>query len=136
MESLTLFKLMDAKLAYVSQRQGVIANNIANANTPNYKAYDVKAPDFKAILNASAPVVKASSMTLTNGVHIDIQALDGVDAKAEAGSSYEISPDGNAIDIEEQMLKASKNSSDATIVTGLYAKQLSLLRMAIGKEGR
>ncbi len=135
MENLTLFRLMDAKLAYASQRQGVLANNIANANTPGYKPYDVKTPDFKKIMaeTADPAPIAMRGLTVTNGQHIaPLDTDDNASDNLEISTSYEISPDGNGVDIEEQMLKASKNNTDAGIVVGLYAKQLSFLRTAVG----
>lgn len=137
METLTLFKLMDAKLAYATQRQGVLANNIANANTPGYKSFDVKAPDFKALMQEDAPINKAGDLELTNAKHIPLQSMDGVSAKADIDkTAYEVSPDGNSVDVEEQMMKASRNNTEASIVTSLYAKQLAFLKMAVGGGSR
>lgn len=127
---------MDAKLSYASARQNVIAMNVANADTPGYRSMDVKPLDFQSILRGVETARPIGGLNRTVGSHIMAQGLDGLSGGSEAVSSYEVAPAGNAVDIEEQMLKASKNNSEATLVTGLYAKQLGLMRIAIGASGR
>lgn len=135
MEQLALLRIMDAKLAYASQRQTVLANNIANANTPGFQPSDVKVPDFKKLLrDAAAENTPMQGLAATDSKHIGL--LD-VGSAADADNvyktaTYEVAPDGNGVDLEEQMLKASKNNSEVGIVVGLYAKQLSFLRTAVG----
>ena len=135
MEELALFRIMDAKLAYASQRQNVLADNIANANTPGFRPNDVKAPDFKKILaKAAADATPMKGLAMTDSKHLGL-ADGGSIADSDnvyASSTYEVAPDGNGVDLEEQMLKASKNNTEAGIVVGLYAKQLSFLRTAVG----
>ena len=50
----------------------------------------------------------------------------------ESREFYAVKPSGNAVDLEEQMLKAAKNQSEANIAINLYTKQIALLRTAIG----
>lgn len=132
MEELTLFKVMDAKLAYHGQRQAVLATNIANANTPGYRPQDVRTPDFKELMTQANKRIELQGLSLTSSHHITESGMDDVSGKVYTTPSYEVSPDGNAVDLEEQMLKASKNNSEAGVVIGLYAKQLSFLRTAVG----
>lgn len=133
MQELTLFQMLDAKLAYASHRQNVLAANVANANSPNYRAMDVKAPDFKAMLTRETQNTPAG-LVMTNPKHLNSQGLAAKDNAPTEIVSYEISPDGNGVDLEEQMLKAGKNTTEANIALSLYTKQLALLRTAV--DGR
>jgi len=136
MENLALFSVLDAKLAYISQCQNVLANNIANANTPGFKPSEVNAPDFKKILDGQSGS-SAVALTATSPNHIGAQtiAYGGENIKI-APSFYEVTPSGNGVDLEEQMIKASKNQGEANMAINMYVKQLSMLRTAIGAGGR
>lgn len=140
MDSLALFNMLDAKMAYVSQRQNVLADNIANANTPGFRPRDVKEPNFKDIM-AGKQTAKASigmeDLAQTNPNHIGAQNVEFIGNNIDVASSfYEVKPSENAVDLEEQMLKASSNQRDANIAINMYVKQLSLMRTAIGANGR
>jgi len=50
LQNIALFSAMGAKMNYLSTRQGVLANNIANADTPEYRPRDLTEVDFGAVL--------------------------------------------------------------------------------------
>ncbi len=132
MEGLTLFQLMDAKMAYVSERQGVLSQNIANADMPGYRAQDIKAPDFKQILMAASNGGNVSGgLQQTNSDHIQMAGMTKSGFQIEEDGNYEVKPNGNSVDLEEQMLKASRNTMDAGMVVNMYVKQMGLLRIAV-----
>ena len=62
LNKLDVFRLTNSKMGWLSERQTVLAQNIANADTPGYKAKDLKAPDFSSMLNkgTNVPVAKTS----------------------------------------------------------------------------
>ena len=62
LNKLDIFRLTNSKMGWLSERQTVLAQNIANADTPGYKAKDLKVPDFSSMLNTGRdiPVVKTS----------------------------------------------------------------------------
>lgn len=136
MESLALFNMLDAKLAYVSQRQSVLANNVANADTPHFTPSDVKAPNFKDIMagkTVGSPSESSGGLRLTNSQHISMQGLGlNPDVVEVSDKVYGVDPSGNGVDLEEQMLKAAKNQSEANIAINLYTKQISFLKTALG----
>ncbi len=136
MDSIALFNMLDAKLDYVSQRQSVIANNVANGDTPGFIPSDIVAPNFKDIM-AGKDVAKsadAGGLRLTNGHHIPMQGMGGMNMSTlkESTAFYGVKPSGNAVDMEEQMLKAAKNQSEANIAINLYTRQIGFLKTAIG----
>ena len=51
LNKLDIFRLTNSKMGWLSERQTVLAQNIANADTPGYKAKDLKVPDFSSMLN-------------------------------------------------------------------------------------
>jgi flagellar basal-body rod protein FlgB len=131
----TLFKMLNTQMRYSSQRQGVLAQNIANIDTPNYQASDLKKPDFEKMASgstSSAPL--AMTMATTKKNHLPGVNLSGGTAfKAqESRDTFEISPTGNNVDLEEQMAKVSDTGAEFQIASNMRKKFTSFYRMALG----
>ena len=58
---INLFKALSRKMAWLSDRQEVLAQNIAEANTPGYKAKDIKPADFRDILGQTGPATAGAA---------------------------------------------------------------------------
>jgi flagellar basal-body rod protein FlgB len=122
-----LFAAMSKRMAWLSQRQTVLADNVANANTPGYAAKDLKDPDFRRLV----PKPGAIQLAATQPNHI-VQA-----PRAAAGTEVVTAPtdesiDGNGVSLEEQMMKVSTNASDFALVSSLYKDQIGLIKTALG----
>ena len=129
---LLVFALSAARLAHASQRNAVIARNIANADTPGFKAKDVAPFDFADVVAATSTPPKA-----TRPGHFAGEAPPGrpvIEARDVPGTDE--SPDGNTVSLEEQMVLAAETRGAFDLAATLYAKNLSLLRTAIGRDGR
>ncbi|MBU3078681.1 flagellar biosynthesis protein FlgB [Sphingomonas quercus] len=124
----------------LADRQRVISENIANSETPHFKARDVEAPDFSAMLRAQggskgAPRVARPHITITSG-------MTALGARPPASATdiimdrntTETKPDGNNVTLEEQLLKMGTVQSDFTAMTNLYRKQMGLLKTALGRS--
>ena len=130
-----LFAMLRGRLGYLSERQKVIAQNVANADTARYVPDDLKPFGFEAKIKAAA----AGAMAATHPGH-----LQPAGAARGAGAAYkavktpgsETTLNGNAVVLEEEMMKMSdaRMSYDAAI--GFYQKSLNLLRMAARAPGR
>ena len=141
-ENIALFKGIDAKMDYLNQRQKVIAQNIANGDTPGYKPKDLIQPDFSKVLKSveagkagvrSLPPVGIAS---TSGNHVTLggRGRDGYGNAKEVRSSYEVAPGGNAVILEEQLIKSGKTVADYNLMSNLLKKQVGMLRTAIGRQ--
>jgi flagellar basal-body rod protein FlgB len=96
--SLYLFQVAAQKADWLSLRQTAVASNVANANTPGYRAMDVQ--PFAAVLDAS-PIQLAS----TNPAHLALSPLeDGAWRETEDNPSEE-TLSGNTVNIEQEMVK-------------------------------
>ncbi len=133
--NLALFQVMKAKMAYHSQRQAVLAQNIANVDTPGYKARDVEKPDFKKLAESYGGGVSHNlAMSRTSSKHIMPQlASVGHLNDFKRRNTDELNPNNNNVSVEEEMMKVAENQSEYNKVTSLYNKTIDLLRTAIGK---
>ena len=94
-----------------AKRAEVLANNIANADTPNYKARDL---DFSAMLAAQRAKTDSSpfSMSTTNSAHISAATLDSGDASLLYRTPMQPSIDQNTVDAQIEQANYAKNAVD------------------------
>jgi flagellar basal-body rod protein FlgB len=129
-----IFSMLRTKLQYAQERQRVLAENVANADTPNYRARDLKAPKFPDPTEMAAPAA-ATRVTLaaTEGVHIGALG-GGTNFSASTKSGYEVRPTGTAVNMEDEMIKVADNQMDYQAATALYSRSLNLIKTALGKR--
>jgi len=120
---IALFDLADKRLAWVDRRQSLLAQNIANANTPGWHAKDL-APFGAALAQAGVQPV------LTDPKHMSGTITDAADVKTIAGDR---SPDGNSVSLDTQLADVADTDATHALVTDLYAKYLSMFRTALGR---
>ena len=131
--TISLFNIMKTKLEYLSQRQGVIAENIANADTPGYKAKDVSAPDFKKLVKENGSPVSKLRLAATNSNHIFHNTnSSGAFKTFKRDKTNELNPNGNNVAIEEEISKAAFNQAEYQKALNLYSKSISMFKTAIG----
>jgi flagellar basal-body rod protein FlgB len=121
-----LFDLLTQKMSYLNQRQGVLAENVANADTPNYKQLELKPFTFgDAMKQASIGIA------VTDPRHIVPASLAGMNAQTVKSKDTDISPSGNTVDIENQMMEVSKTAVDYQKATSMYHKWIGMLKIAV-----
>jgi flagellar basal-body rod protein FlgB len=119
-----LFALADKRLAWLDRRQEVLAHNVANADTPGWRARDLR--PFAAALSATAGVAPVQ----TRPNHLPGTPSATPPDVAERPS--ERAPDGNAVSMQEQLMKVATTESSQELVTNLYTKYLGFFRLALG----
>jgi flagellar basal-body rod protein FlgB len=121
-------------MKHLAERQRVVAQNIANSETPGFKAQDVEAPDFSALLGSTGvPHVARPRVQVTGGM-VALGVAPTSDGKIIADSDVsETKPDGNNVTLEDQLLRMGEIQTDFKTMTNLYHKQMALLQAAIGK---
>lgn len=132
LSSLPLFQRLGERIGWLNARQKVLAQNIANADTPGYVPNDVVPMDFGDHLKRLAAVQPAR----TDPKHLAGTAPDAgpVDQK-RTKKQYETAPAGNSVVLEEQMMKLSQTQMDYSTVINLYRKHVDLIKTAIGRNG-
>lgn len=136
-ENLALFKALGAKMDFLSQRQKVISQNVSNSDTPGYRPQDIKEADFGKLLKSITQTrdgVPNVSMATTNGLHMPTPGDVNIADPRKQKETYEVAPVGNAVIMEEQLIKAGKTVMDYNLMTNLYQKQTGLIRTALGKQ--
>ncbi|MEK9722377.1 MAG: flagellar basal body rod protein FlgB [Rhodospirillaceae bacterium] len=126
---LTLFQAVKKRLNWLAQRQEVLSQNIANADTPKYRASDLRPYDFKELLRREGAQL---NMVATGSNHLPGRQKRIRDFAAEQGKPFETAPAGNNVVLEEQMAKVGETGTSYKMTTGLYKKHLAMLRMALG----
>lgn len=130
---LTVFKMMAAKMDWLEQRQSVLSQNIANADTPGYIPKDIEKIDFKQKFRRESFRLRLAT-TDSNHIQSKIQQT-AFSKEKEARDTYEISPTGNSVILEEQLIKVADNAGAHQLATSLYRKNLNLFRVALGRQG-
>jgi flagellar basal-body rod protein FlgB len=120
------------RMQWHQERQRVLAENIANSDTPNFKPRDLVEPKFDAQGGNASSGATLAMMNTTSGLNIAGSGpASNFDQNRHAG--FQTRPAGNAVNLEDQMLKVSANQMDYAAVTSLYSRSLRLLKMAVGK---
>jgi flagellar basal-body rod protein FlgB len=128
---LPVLSVLRTKMQWHQERQRVLSENVSNSDTPNFKPRDLVEPKFDRAGSATGSVGPLA-IARTSVSHIAPSgATDSFDQNRKAG--FQTRPAGNAVSLEEEMLKVSNNQMDYAAATTLYSKSLHLLKTAIGK---
>ena len=132
--NISLFKAMNAKMSYLAERQKIISQNVANADTSGYISKDLGKADFSSMLVNVTKNKMHVTMEKSNPLHqfAPDQSPDPKIAKNK--SPYEVEPDRNSVILEEQMVKASETQMNYTLMLNLYRSASDMMRTAIGKK--
>lgn len=127
---LPLFSAMTKRMAWLGQRQQVLAQNIANADTPGYGAQDLKEPQFGELLRSAGGRL---TMAATATGHLG--GANPAKPVVERSADTERKTTGNTVVLEDQMMKISKTAMDFQLTTNLYRKHLGMIKTALGRGG-
>jgi flagellar basal-body rod protein FlgB len=137
-----LLELFTDKMDYLTQKQAVIAKNVASANIPGYRPKELESFDAvlqKKLSSSSHTQLARGAMTTTNEKHLTGSASSGGGGKQYAAVKekdlYEVKPGGNAVVLEQQMTDLGRTNQDYAMMTGLYRKMAGLIKTAIGHRG-
>ncbi|MBS9479313.1 flagellar basal body rod protein FlgB [Ancylobacter radicis] len=114
MDKVYLFDLASRHAAWASVRQATIASNIANANTPGYRAAEVE--PFASVLDRTH-----LAEARTNPGHLSLSAPGAATVAMDDADSWSVSESGNTVSIDQQMVKASE-------VSGAFSLNTSIVR--------
>lgn len=128
------FGLLRQRLDQLSERQRLIAENIANASTPGYRPRDVDTSDFERMV-AGQSGGGGLGMARTHPGHMAPGGGTGP-INVVTRDDSETTIDGNAVVLEEQMMRATETRMAFETGIALYQKGLELVRLAARPPGR
>lgn len=130
-----LFKALGAKMKYLHQRQTLVAQNIANANTPDYKPKDLTEVDFGRTLGKVLDdKMSQVRIATTQRGHIPNPGSTPDPRSEDQDQTYEVTPSGNAVILEEQSVKAGQTQADYSLMTSIYRKNSGMIMAALGRN--
>jgi flagellar basal-body rod protein FlgB len=112
MEPVHLFKLIDQQRSWLSTRQSLVAQNLANADAPGYKAQDIL--PFSRVMERSA-----LHMSGANPMHMRPSPTESLAAAVRPADGWETSHSGNSVSPELEMIKAGQIRGAFTLDTNL-----------------
>ena len=128
---LPLFSMLRTRMQWHQERQRVLAENVANADTPNFRPRDLAPPQIES---SGRTAVAGLTLTRTDAAHVGGGVDGGTSFALDRRGTFEIRPTGNAVELEDEMLKVAANQMDFQAAATLYGKTLALVRTALGKR--
>jgi flagellar basal-body rod protein FlgB len=130
-----LFQMMSARLSWLGERQVTLSQNMANADTPDYRPRDLREAAFTRLMRTVQNPASRIGLAQTDPGHQGGGPKTGLDLTGHpAEHPYETTPDGNAVILEEQMAKATATALDYQLTSNLYRKYLGMIRIALGNQ--
>lgn len=124
LEKLELTRMAQALASHAGQRMGVIAGNVAHADTPGYKARDL--PDFAS----SYADAHGQGLRLTRPGHLGTGGSAAAQAVILRSSD---APNGNAVSLEAEMVKAAEVRQDHDMALSIYRATSNIIKLALGR---
>jgi flagellar basal-body rod protein FlgB len=127
--NIPLFTMLRTRMHWHQERQRVLAENVANADTPRFQPRDLAPPQF----DPRRPATAALSLARTSTSHL-AGAGGGTRFQLDRNGGFEARPSGNAVSLEDEMMKVANNQMDFQAATSLYTRGLGMLKTAIGRR--
>jgi len=123
-KNLEVMRMAQAMASYAGQRQSVVAQNVAHANTPGYRAKDLQA--FSDVFQSNETDMRRTR----DGHSTDVDPVQN--GFLDAPDSQK--PNGNTVSIESQMVKSGEIRQQHDLALAIYKTSLDILRMSVGRR--
>ena len=127
-EKLEITSMAQSLAAHAGQRLGVIAQNVANADTPGYRARDVQ--DFETVWRAA----DSGEMRATRAGHQTFGTMQSGQEETVIARGAS-SPNGNSVSIESEMVKAVETRQQHEMALAIYRGTSEVIRASLGRRG-
>jgi flagellar basal-body rod protein FlgB len=131
MGDLPIFAALKNRMQWHQTRQTLLAENVANAETPGYRGRDLAPFSIESTARRSGTNV---TTTATNRNHYSVGGDPSRAMGARTMNSFEVMPEGNGVTLEEEMMKVTTNQMDYQAATTLYTRSMRLMKIALGKN--
>ncbi len=130
--NLPLFSALADKMKWHQTRQNLLAENVANAETPGYRGRDLANGSFERHL-ANRSMAQVLTTATQPGHIVKAGNSDGAFGSRTL-NSFEVTPEGNGVTLEDEMMKVASNQIDYQAVTALYTRSIRILKTALGRQ--
>jgi flagellar basal-body rod protein FlgB len=135
MPAIPLLDALRERMSWLSARQGLLSQNVANSDQPGYSAKDLKPLDFASVLKRSAESANQDgALAVTDPRHIALPAKNESGFE-ETDVEDETQPGGNTVSLEEETMKVADTQAQYQAAANLYAKAIGMMRTAIDRTG-
>ncbi|NVO12722.1 MAG: flagellar basal body rod protein FlgB [Rhodoplanes sp.] len=124
--NIPIFSMLRTRMQWHQERQRVLAENVSNADTPQFRPRDLAPPSFDRTKTA-----QTVTLATTDPGHL--AGLGGGEQFRNRNEHFAVRPAGNAVHLEDEMLKVATNQMDYQAATQLYSRSLAMIKTAIGK---
>ena len=127
--NIPLFSMLRMRMHWHEERQRLLSENIANADTPQFQPRDLT----PLKLDPSRPMPPVLTLARTSPNHL--ASAEGANQfQLDRHGAFEARPSGNSVSLEDEMMKVAANQMDYQAVTALYTRGLGLIKTALGKR--
>ncbi|HZG29667.1 flagellar basal-body rod protein FlgB [Ensifer adhaerens] len=130
MQPIQFFQLASQQAQWLSVRQSVISTNVANADTPGFKAKDL-VPFTDYLDAATTQGSGAVSLASTNPMHFADAGLQTTNIREVDDKSGKISASGNNVGLAQEMIKASEARGAYDLNTALVKSLNKMMLMVV-----
>jgi len=113
------------------RRAELLAGNLANADTPNYKARDI---DFKQVLQQAEAGTNTTQMKITNAKHLQTDGFAGMSAELLYRNPFQPSVDGNTVDSQQEKAQFIQNAMQYQASLSFLSGKIKSLKSALKGE--
>ena len=124
-----LLSMLRERMNWLHQRQDVLSQNVANADTPGYVAHDLKPLDFEEALGSAG---SSAALMTTNTRHIALTPSHAAKFEDREAPDQQSTPNGNSVALESEMVKVSDTQAEFQAAANLYSKAMMMMKEAIG----
>jgi len=129
---ITIMKMATGHMRYQTQRQKVLAENIANIDTPRYLASDLKPLDFGAMAERET---RRLELRATAPSHMEgVSGFKGPYKEEKVRQTFETNPTKNNVVLDEQMAHVNNSQAQFQLSSTLYRKMNTMFRAALGNR--
>ncbi len=131
--SIPLFQALVNRMKWLGARQNLLAQNVANSDTPRYRPQDLKPLGFKELVRDGQARLEPAA---TKPAHLP-GAPNGAARHFPVGrrdEPYEVTPQGNGVTLEDQLMKVAKTRMDFELTSNLYRKHVDMFRIVLGRR--
>lgn len=130
--NLPIFQAMGEKLQWQQTRQGLLSENVANAESPGFVGKDLRTFNLEEQMRNRSRATLTTSTTSLKHYSVSARPMPAFNSEVESG--FEVTPEGNSVGLETEMMKVAQNQMDYQSVTALYKRSTAIFKLAIARN--